>query len=294
MQVEEYNNGVNVPGHAFVIRKVSGVNLSSLKAVEEVRSGSCPKCGKSGFSCCKYGDKQEISNESRELYQSLKQNDVKKAQDKYYLQNESTKTDKSESNSEKEKLSEAERQEIRELEKRDREVRQHEQAHLAAAGGIAVSGANYQYETGPDGKRYAVGGEVNIALKKGSTPEETLRNAEQASRAALAPANPSSQDRKVATEAKAEANKARSEISQKGNKEKEDQSDKDVSQIQNEEISKAGLLSDEVINDKVNGLNFRISQTYKNHSSNFANYTRYQNADMNSSTGQRASIQLFA
>ena len=44
----------------------------------------------------------------------------------------------------------------------DREERQHEQAHLSAAGGHARGGPSYQYETGPDGKRYAVGGEVSI------------------------------------------------------------------------------------------------------------------------------------
>lgn len=100
-------------------------------------------------------------------------------------------------------LTSEEQREVEKLEARDREVRAHEQAHLAAAGGLATSGAKYEYETGPDGKRYAVGGEVNITVNEGNTPEETIRNAQQARSAALAPAKPSAQDRKVAAEASA-------------------------------------------------------------------------------------------
>src|SRR5712692_3393491 len=44
----------------------------------------------------------------------------------------------------------------------DRHVRSHEQAHLAAAGQYARGGPSYQYQTGPDGKQYAIGGEVSI------------------------------------------------------------------------------------------------------------------------------------
>jgi len=51
------------------------------------------------------------------------------------------------------------------------------------------------------GQEHAVGGEVPIALKPGRTPEETARNAQRARRAALAPAEPSAQDHKVAAEA---------------------------------------------------------------------------------------------
>ncbi|RPH96594.1 hypothetical protein EHM69_00720 [candidate division KSB1 bacterium] len=108
-------------------------------------------------------------------------------------------------------LTEEEKREVAKLQARDREVRAHEQAHLAAAGGMAVGGAHYEYEKGPDGKSYAVGGEVQIAVKSGGTPEEQIRNAEQAARAAMAPANPSAQDRASAAEARAIAAKARAE-----------------------------------------------------------------------------------
>lgn len=108
-------------------------------------------------------------------------------------------------------LSEAEQQTVRELEARDREVRAHEQAHLAAAGDLAVGGASYSYQTGPDGKRYAIGGKVDIRLKSGRTPEETVRNMERAQRAANAPVSPSAPDRAVAARAAQMAAEARRE-----------------------------------------------------------------------------------
>lgn len=112
-------------------------------------------------------------------------------------------------------LSEEEKAQVAELERRDREVRTHEQAHLAAAGGMARGGASFDYQTGPDGKRYAVGGEVQIAMKSGKTPEETIRNAEQVRAAAMAPADPSSVDQQTAAAAGRMAQEARQELSAK-------------------------------------------------------------------------------
>ncbi len=98
------------------------------------------------------------------------------------------------------------------LQTRDREVRAHEQAHLAAAGGLAVSGATFEYQTGPDGRRYAVGGEVRIDTSPGRDAEETIVKAERIRAAALAPADPSPQDRTVAAEASQMASEARVEL----------------------------------------------------------------------------------
>ncbi len=104
---------------------------------------------------------------------------------------------------------------IDQLKARDLEVRQHEQAHLAAAGGLATSGASYTYERGPNGVNYAVGGEVNIDTSPGRTPEETLEKARQIQAAALAPAEPSSADRSVAARAAQMQQQAQAEISAK-------------------------------------------------------------------------------
>ncbi len=105
----------------------------------------------------------------------------------------------------------AEQQQLTELKQRDAEVRAHEQAH-ASLGGQYASSPRYEYERGPDGRRYAVGGEVSIDISEASTPEETIRKAQQVKAAALAPAEPSAQDLRVATEATQIVLEARTEI----------------------------------------------------------------------------------
>jgi hypothetical protein len=105
-----------------------------------------------------------------------------------------------------------EQQKLQYLKSRDQEVKTHEQAHLSAAGSLALGGASFSFEKGSDGVNYAVGGEVNIDTSAVSgDPAATLRKAETILRAALAPANPSAQDRSVANQASAMANKARAE-----------------------------------------------------------------------------------
>ena len=94
----------------------------------------------------------------------------------------------------------------------DRLVRAHEQAHLAAGAGLVRGGASYSYESGPDGKRYAVAGEVSIDVSAASTPQETLAKASQIRAAALAPADPSAQDLSVAASAARMENEALMEI----------------------------------------------------------------------------------
>lgn len=107
----------------------------------------------------------------------------------------------------------AEYHELQELKTRDREVRAHEMAHLAAAGPHARGGPSYDYKRGADGRRYAVGGHVNIDTSAvPGNPEATLRKAEAVRRAALAPAEPSPQDRRIAADAVAMVLKARTEI----------------------------------------------------------------------------------
>ena len=106
-------------------------------------------------------------------------------------------------------------QEITKLKEIDSHVKAHEAAHKAAGGSFAGS-ANYKEVTGPDGKKYAVAGEVPITIKKGKTPKETIENMEIVKAAALAPSDPSPQDLKVAATAEAIENKAREELYTKG------------------------------------------------------------------------------
>jgi hypothetical protein len=106
----------------------------------------------------------------------------------------------------------SQQKEIAELKETDRKVRAHEMAHLAAAGGLVRGGMSFSYKTGPDGVRYAVGGEVSIDTSPvADDPQATVRKAERIRRAALAPADPSPQDRKVATQADAMMRQAQME-----------------------------------------------------------------------------------
>lgn len=105
-----------------------------------------------------------------------------------------------------------EERQIAELQRIDRAVRAHEAAHLAAGAGVVSGGARFQYTVGPDGQRYAVGGEVPIDGSPGRTPEDTLAKAQAIRRAALAPADPSATDRRVASQAAAMEVEARAAI----------------------------------------------------------------------------------
>ncbi|MCI6797361.1 MAG: hypothetical protein MR571_05840 [Succinatimonas sp.] len=108
-------------------------------------------------------------------------------------------------------LTAKEQEKVEKLKERDKEVRAHERAHQSAGGEYAGS-PSYDYEKGPDGNDYAIGGHVNIDVAEENTPEKTLQKMEQIIRAAKAPADPSTQDLKVAAQAQQKAAKARAEI----------------------------------------------------------------------------------
>ncbi|MDO7084137.1 putative metalloprotease CJM1_0395 family protein [Pseudocolwellia sp. AS88] len=91
--------------------------------------------------------------------------------------------------------------EIQQLKARDQEVRAHELAH-ASVGGSATGSPSYEFEIGPDGNKYAVAGEVSVDLSPvPDDPQATIAKMEQVYAAALAPADPSAQDLKVAAQA---------------------------------------------------------------------------------------------
>ena len=90
---------------------------------------------------------------------------------------------------------------IAKLESTDAKVRAHEASHVAAGGGVVQGGASFGYTKGPDGKMYATSGEVPIDTSEGNSPEETIRKARQIPAAAMAPADPSPQDYRVAATA---------------------------------------------------------------------------------------------
>jgi hypothetical protein len=105
---------------------------------------------------------------------------------------------------------------VDELRRRDQEVRQHEAAHQAAAGSYTRGGPQFKYERGPDGKLYAVSGEVQIDTSTvGGDPQATIRKMETVRAAALAPGDPSGQDQKVAAQAAAAIQQAQKALADK-------------------------------------------------------------------------------
>lgn len=98
-------------------------------------------------------------------------------------------------------LSQEELKKLSDLKARDREVRAHEAAHQAA-GGQHAGAISFTYERGPDGAQYAVGGEVSIDVSPvQGDPQATIEKMRIVRAAAMAPAEPSGQDRAVAAEA---------------------------------------------------------------------------------------------
>lgn len=103
--------------------------------------------------------------------------------------------------------------EVLKLQKGDAEVRAHEQAHISAGGRYVQGGAKYEYATGPDGRKYAVAGEVSIDTSPiPDDPQATIQKMQVVKRAALAPSQPSPQDQEVASVADSTAYQARLEL----------------------------------------------------------------------------------
>jgi len=153
-------------------------------------------------------------------------NSIAQSQDK--LQGASAQSEDEENSRESQRQKASQEQQVAQvvsqLKARDTEVRAHEMAHLSAAGSYARGGMSFTYQTGPDGHRYAIGGEVGIDTSSiPGDPEATLQKAMVIQRAALAPAEPSAQDQKVVQVAMQMMAQARIDISTMAAEEKEKQ-----------------------------------------------------------------------
>ncbi len=135
-------------------------------------------------------------------------------------------------------LSDAEREVVTELKRRDQEVRAHEAAHKRAGGNLA-SAPSYQFTRGPDNIQYAVAGEVSIDTKPvDGNPQKTIEKMETVRKAALAPSNPSSQDRRVAAQAEAVIRQARSDLNEQRDLERAEEAEAAAKAEENESLSR--------------------------------------------------------
>jgi SprA-related family len=169
------------------------------------------------------GDQQHLQGDRPRAQQPFKADDrvdiSDQARERFNAQNSENSIIKDEKD-----LNEEDKRQVDKLKKTDQEVRSHERAHMAAGSGLVMGGASYEYERGPDGKMYAVGGEVKIDTSRERDPGATIAKMQKVKRAALAPAQPSGQDRSVAakasqieTEARIELQKQKSEASDEKN-----------------------------------------------------------------------------
>ncbi len=104
---------------------------------------------------------------------------------------------------------------ISKLEERNRDVLAHEGAHMTAGGAYIKGGASYTYQIGPDGKAYAIGGEVSIDMSPvPGNPRATITKMMAIRAAALSPNDPSGQDLSVAAAAAQIEAAARTQLNQ--------------------------------------------------------------------------------
>lgn len=82
---------------------------------------------------------------------------------------------------------------------KDAQIKAHEQAHAANA--PTVGGISYNYQQGPDGKMYAVGGSVRLDVSIPQDPKSAELKLEQLKKSALSPSNPSGADLSIASQA---------------------------------------------------------------------------------------------
>ncbi|MBL4907345.1 MAG: hypothetical protein JKX94_07835 [Sneathiella sp.] len=180
--------------------------LPPVSAVQQGEAASGPENGKQGAS-------SPIISLSPELVTALQGNDenssVVHEEDAPQQPKESSR-DKPETSASG--LTDAEEAQVDALKERDQEVRTHEQAH-ASSGGQYAGSPSYEYETGPNGQQYAVGGEVQIDTAAiAGDPAATIAKMDTVIKAALAPADPSGQDKAVAAAASQKRIEAQAEL----------------------------------------------------------------------------------
>lgn len=101
--------------------------------------------------------------------------------------------------------------EIRKLQERDKEVKEHELAHRTV-GGRYTGSSTFKYKLGPDMNRYATDGNTPIDVSEAISAEETISKMKTVKKAALAPVRPSNTDRRIAMDSDFKKTRAMNEL----------------------------------------------------------------------------------
>ena len=197
------------------VEPVSNVSLSRSVPEQRPQPSTAPENGNQAdvtFISGNEGDVKASNTDEERTEQNTEQDTSTGVKDQSSENTERTENESKQQERIQEQQQQQDLELIRSLSQRDSEVRAHENAHSAVGGQYAGS-ASYTYQRGPDGVNYAVGGEVSIdAGAIPGNPQATLEKMQLVQRAALAPAEPSAQDRKVAALAAQQANQARAEL----------------------------------------------------------------------------------
>lgn len=199
---------MQVPNTSFAATAIARNTTSSASALEYSLSSSNSPTNKTATDLDRAPLAINQNSEDKKVATSS-------SEDKVVISDEGRSKSFADSQAKADKLSVSESEKeavLRELAARDLEVRVHEQAH-ASVGGELAGAASYSFKQGPDGARYAVSGEVSIDVSDvPGDPQATLEKMSRVRRAALAPAEPSSQDRQVAAMATQKMTEAQAQI----------------------------------------------------------------------------------
>jgi hypothetical protein len=116
----------------------------------------------------------------------------------------------------------------------DTKVKSHEKRHLAVLGGLAASGINYSYITGPNGQRFAVGGSIAVDMEPvPGNPRATIDKARRIRMAAIAVGDSSSADLRVAAKAYRMEQEAREDLREQRMEEGEQSGNEEAGRLEN-------------------------------------------------------------
>ena len=135
-----------------------------------------------------------------ELYSKLaqKQAQLQKAKDEESQQQVQSKKDFYDNSSNPKNYDEEDYKRVLEkFKNKDSQVKVHEQSHA----GLAVSGISYNYQQGPDGKMYAVGGSVRLDTSMPNDPQAAQNKLDKLQKAAVSSSDPSAADLSIANQA---------------------------------------------------------------------------------------------
>jgi hypothetical protein len=208
LKSQEKEGGSNLTALTLSAAKSNNDNTDTLTISSDSQSSNTDKSKKLEIYTGIPNNNKDKTNNTGNIAGSTTTTDSTKNKDKTNNGKNSNKSGKTEETSSGKKISKEEKQLIDNLKKIDKEVRTHEAAH-EAAGGSLVRGESFSYTTGPDNQQYAVGGEVQIDMSTvPNDPRATVSKMQTVIRAALAPSDPSGQDRSVAATAASIENEA--------------------------------------------------------------------------------------